>query len=415
MVQRQWWQRPQLRLDEDGESERRVTWLELFYDLVFVAVVSELTHYLSHHVSPAGVLAYVLLFVPVWWVWIGGSFYNARFETDDVSYRLFTFAQMLPVAAMAIFVHDGVGETSAQFALAYAAARVLITIMWLRGGQHAPLMRPVTNRYGIGFSLSIALFVVSVFVPPPLRFVLWGMGLLIDLLTPITTLHLQARIPRLSNSKLPERFGLLVILVLGEAVVGTVRGVAAGIELTPLVGLSGALGMALAFGLWWVYFDFVSRRRPRPNVWSAFVWNYLHLPLLMGIGAIGAGVSNALTLGGAAHDVPDHRLIASALALALLAIGLLELTLHREDDEPTDTRISVVLKVAAAMIALALGAWGVSLSSPTFLMTLLLLLLVQIGYGAYAWFRPVADGEEAGLSSNVEDTLAPPNITESSG
>src|SRR5690349_13150855 len=95
----QWWQPPRL-IFADDEEERRVSWLELFYDLVFVVVISQLSHYLAEHVSLAGALSFGLLFVPVWWVWIGGTIYNARFETPDISYRVATLAQMLPVAAM---------------------------------------------------------------------------------------------------------------------------------------------------------------------------------------------------------------------------------------------------------------------------------------------------------------------------
>ncbi len=74
----------------------RLPGLSFFFDLVFVVVISELAHYLSKHISPAGALGYTLLFIPVWWTWIGGTFYNSRFETSDLSYRLITYLQMLP-------------------------------------------------------------------------------------------------------------------------------------------------------------------------------------------------------------------------------------------------------------------------------------------------------------------------------
>jgi low temperature requirement protein LtrA len=61
-----------------------------------------------------------------WWAWIGGTFYNARFETRDISYRLFVYLHILPVAAMAVFAHDALGETSTQFALAYEAVRLVV-------------------------------------------------------------------------------------------------------------------------------------------------------------------------------------------------------------------------------------------------------------------------------------------------
>src|SRR5919199_5398923 len=105
MGTRRWWQRPRLRTDEEEHRERKVSWLELFYDLVFVVVISELTSYLSGHVSLEGMLGFSLLFVAVWWVWIGGTLYNERFETEDVSYRGFSFLAMLPVAGVGGFSH----------------------------------------------------------------------------------------------------------------------------------------------------------------------------------------------------------------------------------------------------------------------------------------------------------------------
>jgi low temperature requirement protein LtrA len=241
----------------------------------------------------------------VWWIWIGGTLYNERFETEDLSYRIFTFLARLPVAAMAVFVHGGLGESTSAFALSYAAGRGLITIMWLRGGYHDASFRQVAHRYGIGFGFSVLVFVLSAFVPAPWRFVLWGAGLLADPLTPVMALGLQVRLPQFS-SKLSERFGLFVIIVLGETIVRVVQGVARTHPLSTATALTGALGMALAFGLWWVYFDFVARRRFKPGKWWRTAWFYLHLPLVMGIAAVGVGVLDILTLeGGFKYGSPD--------------------------------------------------------------------------------------------------------------
>jgi low temperature requirement protein LtrA len=387
-----WWQRPQL-ITVGGE-ERRVSWLELFYDLVFVVVVSQLSHYLVEHTTLSGALAYILLFVPVWWVWIGGTFYNARFESFDISYRLLTLLQMLPVAAMAIYVHEAAGETSQQFALSYAAARVLITFLWLRGGWHTPAFRPVSNRYAAGFIVSIILFVASVWVAPPLRFVIWGLGLLSDLLTPLATLRLQAGMPQLSNAKLPERFGLFVIIVLGEGVVSVVNGLAEG-ELTAGRALDGLLGMALIFGLWWIYFDFVGRRAPQPHTWSSFAWGYLHLPLVMSITAVGAGVLRVLASASPVLD-PPARLLALALGLALVTLGLLELTLRRDADEPTHALLSPALKFATGLAAILIGLLAAGLSHAALALALFALELVLMAYGGYVWFHaPPATAESA--------------------
>lgn len=358
MTKRQWWAKPRLRTDEEEDRERRVGWLELFFDLVFVVVVAELSHSLAEHISLAGVIGFILLFIPVWWIWIGGTFYNERFETNDVSNRVFVFLQMLPVAALAVFAHDALGETSTGFALAYAAGRVIIITLWLRGGWHDQRFRPVSNRYAIGFGLSFLLFVTSVFVPPPVRFWLWGLGLLIDLVTPMTTLHIQARLPRFSTSRLPERLGLFVIIVLGETLVGVVRGVAAQHHLTLATMLTGGLGMALGFGLWWVYFDFVARRQFKRGRWWPITWTYLHLPLLMGIVAAGAGVNNVVASETTALSAETRWLISGAVAAALIFTGLIELVLQRREDEPTHPQLSPALKFAAGLGAIGVAGIG---------------------------------------------------------
>ena len=402
MTTRTWWQRPQLRTDEEEAKERKVTWLELFFDLVFVVVIAELTHTLAGDVSATGVIGFVLLFMPVWWVWIGGTYYNERFATDDLSNRIFTYLQMLPVAALAVFAHDGLGETSTGFALAYAAARILLIILWFRAGLHAKVFQPVSNRYVIGFSISALLFIVSVFVPPPERFVLWGIGLLIDLITPVTTLKIQAKLPRLSTSRLPERFGLFVIIVLGESIVGVVQGVAAQHDLTAALGLTAALAMAVAFGMWWVYFDFVARRPYKPSVWWALGWGYLHLPLVMGIAAAGAGVLNVISSESDALPDSVRWLIAGAAAVGLITMGLLELTLRRDKHEPTHRFLSPMLKFAAGVLALAIGLWS-GVGAIELLILLFGLLLIQMVYGAYVWFtQPLPEsapvGEQQGES-----------------
>ncbi|HEV8340258.1 MAG TPA: low temperature requirement protein A [bacterium] len=362
-------------------------WLELFYDLVFVVVIAELADFLARHVTASGVLGYVLLFIPVWWVWIGGTIYTERFETEDVSFRVFTFLQMLPIAAMALFVHNGLGAGGQGFALSYTAARLVLIFMWLRGGWYVPAMRPVTSRYSVGFTVSVLLFLLSVFVDPPLRFVLWGVGLAIDLLTPLPTLRFQARLPRFSTSRLPERFGLFVIIVLGEAIVGVVQGLAKQQRLSAGVIAGGVFGMALAFGLWWTYFDFVAHRHPKSGVWWTLAFSYAHLPLVMAIAAVGAGVLNLLTLEQGVLSANVRWLITGAAAVALSAIGLIELLLQRTGEDPVNPRVSFPLKVAAGTLALGLGLGGGTLGPLTLLSMLILLVLAQMLYAALTWFR----------------------------
>ena len=89
------WQPPRLRIDEENEEERKATWLELFYDLIFVVAIAELSHSLSKDVSVHGFISFVALFIVVWWCWLGATFYATLFDTDDIRDRLLTFLLMM--------------------------------------------------------------------------------------------------------------------------------------------------------------------------------------------------------------------------------------------------------------------------------------------------------------------------------
>lgn len=387
MVGRSWWQKPQIRKDEEEDQERKVSWLELFFDLIFVAVIAELAHDLAKHISLPGVGKFILLFIPVYWVWIGATYYNERFETEGIENRIFTFLQMLPVAGLAVFAHHGLGETSVAFALCYAFARLLTTILWILAGIHEPSFRPTARWFVSGFGTAIALFVISVFVPPPGRFILWIIGLIIDVLTPIFTIEHQASLPKFSTSKLPERYGLFMIIVLGESVFGTVAGLAEQENLTFLTALTGILGMSLAFGMWAIYFDFVARRYPRQNMVSSFAWAYLHLPLVISITATGSGILKAIAIQGETLPHEVRILIITSVALSLALVGLIETTLHRHKNEPTHPRFSPALKLGGAAFIMAIGLANLITSTILLLIVLLCVMAVQIAYALFVWFR----------------------------
>ena len=382
---RQWWQPPQLRTDEDRHIERRASWLELFFDLIFVAVIAVLAHDLSVNPSWEGLGTFVLLFVPVWWVWVGATIYSDRLESDDASHRLLHFAIMIPVVGLAFFAHGAIGDTAAGFALSYAAARSVIVFAWLRGGWHNPELRPLTSRYSIGYSVSIALWVVSVFMDEPVRYVLWGAGLAIDLATPVLTVSIQQRMASLSMSRLPERLGLFTIIVLGESVIGVASGIAGLEGLSPAAGFSGVLGLAIAFSIWWIYFDDVGdhhqRVGPHRSLWG-IAWVYLHLPLLIGLTAIGAATLQVVA---DPADVPADGirwLLAGAVAAVSIAIGAVVLTQDGSDGAEHHPAMWIA-RVATAAGALLTGLLGDSLSSLALMAILLALVVGQLLVGAY--------------------------------
>ena len=142
---------------EDRATDRRVTFLELFFDLVFVVVISQLARRLAAHPSWSGVGWFVFLFYAVWSSWLNGTLYHDLHTTNDLSVRVFTFGQMLAVAVMAVFIGDIPGEGSTGFALAYATNTFILVILWFRTGLHDPHHRPGSFPYSTGYLLATIL------------------------------------------------------------------------------------------------------------------------------------------------------------------------------------------------------------------------------------------------------------------
>ena len=172
-TRRPWLRPPQLRtLDDQGE--RHATWLELFFDLVFVICIAEVVHTLEDYRSLGDFLGTAGLFVAVWWAWVGYTVYADRFDTDDLLHRVLVLAGMLAVIAMALSIHDALHGGAARFALTFVAVRGIVLLLNARARRHAAAARPLLNLYLTAFSIGASLWLVSVFVPEPARYVLWG-------------------------------------------------------------------------------------------------------------------------------------------------------------------------------------------------------------------------------------------------
>ncbi|MDZ8055939.1 MAG: low temperature requirement protein A [Aulosira sp. ZfuVER01] len=323
------WQPPRLRIGEDRGEERRATWLELFYDLIFVVAIAELAHNLSKDVSVIGVLSFIALFTPIWSCWLGATFYATLFDTDDLSDRLLTLLQMTLIAALAVNVHHGLSTSAVSFAISYIGARSILILQFLIARYHVPIARPLLNRYILGFSLGASFWLISLFVPAPWRFVLWAIGMIVEFVAPLGTGRFATQItPDISH--MPERLGLFTMIVLGESVAAVVRGVAQKewIISSTIVAL---LGMIVAFSLWWLYFDSIdgspleTMKEGRINIF--LTWLYSHLLLAMGLAATGVGVEH-LIFKSAVNVLPDNErlLLCGAVTLCLAILAVINLT-----------------------------------------------------------------------------------------
>jgi len=240
---------PRLHTGRPGDASR----LELFFDLAFVVVVLELAAAFVHDLSWHGLGVFVGLFVAVWVSWVGFTLYANRFDTDDVVFRVGKLLATLSVAGCAASASDATGTYAVAFAGSFLAGRLLLFLLYLRAWRHVADARPTIAVYLVCIGVSSTLWAVSLAMPGTLRYVCWGLAVLVDALGPLLATLRTDKLP-LHIEHLPERFGLFVILVLGEAVGGTARGVhdsewAAGSVLTALAGF------AVAAGMWWIYFD----------------------------------------------------------------------------------------------------------------------------------------------------------------
>jgi low temperature requirement protein LtrA len=314
------------------EKERHATWLELFYDLIFAAAVSQIGLSLdTSNTSITAFLGTISLFFPVVWAWLGVTFYATRFPTDDLVHRLLVLLQMVGAAALIINIHGASGETSGNFAISYAAIRAFLVIEYIRAGRKIPAARVLANRYAQGFLISTLLWLISAAIPIPIRFVIWALALAIDVTTTILVgrkhLHLAPNI-----FHLPERMGLFTLIVLGETIFGLISSLSGhkwSIESTISIGA----GLGIAFSLWWIYFDSVDGSpirafREKGRIGIYITWLYIHFPLVVGLVATATGIRDIVS---SDQNIPlsytVQWLICGSVSLCLFSIGIINLSI----------------------------------------------------------------------------------------
>ena len=307
-------------------AERKVTWLELFFDLVFVDAVSQVSEPLRDQFSFIELARFTPLFLLIWWAWTGRAVFSTRFDTDDAVQRTLTFLEMFAVAVMAANARDSLASrSSAGFAAAYAGVRVILLVHYLRAVA-IDEARPLTTRYVAGHGIAALLWLASALLPPSARLATWMVAFAIDLATPWFVVHHTVRVPP-HPAHLPERFGLFTLILLGESVVAVMKGIESQDTWSPLAAASAVSGMAVLFAIWWWYFDVAKATTERPvrssrDAIRLHVWSYAHFPLYLSIVVIGVGIRRVVTA--ATHTT----LPASDIALWLVATMTLAISLR---------------------------------------------------------------------------------------
>jgi low temperature requirement protein LtrA len=370
-----------------ADEERHPTWLELFFDLCFVAAVAALASGLHHHPDARGVLTFAGLFVPVWWAWMGYTWYASAFDNDDVVFRVSWLAAMLLIIALASQAAAAADGDGAGFALAYGVLQLLLAALFLRGRRRETSARAFATRYAVGDLLGAALWLASALVHPPVQYLLWAAGMAILMATPPLAV-LAYRGKAFNAAHVAERYGLFTIIVLGESVVAVAAGLG-GDRLTLPQTVTAALGFGVAACLWWIYFGSVRwSSLTRDSLLRSFTWGYGHLLVFAGVAAAAVGVHLAADAAGGHGelDAAGRWILAGgvvAFLAALLAVHYV--TVMRWDGLSTG-------RAAAAALLAALAAFGGGLG-PLAFSAAVLGVLVALTVAETLALRAASEGE----------------------
>lgn len=349
----------------------RVTFIELFFDLVFVFAVTQLSHALLEDFTPAGALHAALLLMAVWWVWIYTSWVTNWLDPERTPVRLLLLGLMLAGLLLSTSIPEAFESRGLVFAAAYATMQVgrSAFVLWAVGSADPGLTRNF-QRIISWLALSGLLWIAGGLAEGNARLALWLVALLVEYLGP----SLGFWVPRLGRSRttdwsveghhMAERCALFIIIALGESILVT-GATFADLDWSPTTVAAFVVAFVGSVAMWWIYFDTGAERGSAhiagssdPGRMARLAYTYLHLPIVAGI--IVSAVADELVL---AHPTghADPATIAAALggpALYVLGTALFKATIARRF--PLSHLVGLLLLallvlVAAEMSPLILG------------------------------------------------------------
>ncbi len=370
------------RNSHDGE---RVGFIELFFDLVFVFAVTQVSHSLIVHPDPLGFLQAGMLFVAIWWVWVDTAWVTNWLDVRHMPVRLLLFVLMGAAMLMSISLPDAFGGRALPFALAYVGIQL---------GRHAFMLLALMRHNRDNFLNFVRISLWTLVEAPfwiagalaedvPTRMALWGVALAIVSTGPVAAFW----VPRLGCSEtrtwdveghhFSERCGLFIIIALGESIL--VTGAAFGkTTWTPSAAAAFASAFAGTIAMWWLYFDIGAERAARqlaqdkdPGRMARLAYTYFHVPIVAGIIVTAASdemavahptgqaapAAAAALLGGPAlylfGNLLFKRTSARYFPLShMVGLGLLALLAW-----PAPSLSPLVLSVAATGVLIAVAVW----------------------------------------------------------
>src|SRR6202171_2683766 len=380
----------------------RVTYAELFFDLVFVFAVTQISHTLLGHFTPLGVLQTTLLFLAVWWVWVYTSWITNWLNPEMKPVRILLFALMLGGLVLSTSIPQAFESRGLWFAVAYAAMQVGKTVfLWVSTPPSRPLARMNAVRITAWLSVSAIFWIAGGFAQGHQRLVLWALALAIEYTSPAVRFW----IPKCGASSvadwyvegghIAERCAGFIIIALGESIVVTGATFA---ELPWTTETVAAFASAFlgALAMWWIYFhkgaeagsELISRSS-EPGRLARLAYTYLHMPIVAGI----------ILSAGADELVLQHPAGHSGLNTVLSAIGVPLLFLLGTILFKHAIRGWLQLSHGAGIVALGILAWFAGELSPLMLSLLTTAIMIIVA----AWESiSLKSGAPKAFSSEVD-------------
>jgi low temperature requirement protein LtrA len=307
-------------------SERRTSPVELLWDLVFVFAVTQVTTLLSHDLSWAGFGRGMIVLALVWWAWSAYVWAaNAEREESRVL-RAILLLGMVLIFIAGLALPDAFGDSATLFACAYAGVRLLHLALYAHASRRGNASWSAIAGFGVTVTIGMGLLVVGSFLSSEARVVFWTVALAIDYAGPAWLTRERLRgLQEVAVAHFAERYGLFVIICLGESIVAiglSAEGRPMDAELVAVV----ALGLLVTIGLWWTYFDrFASvaearlRTHDDPVLAAADGYSYLHLVIVAGVIVFAVGMK--VTIRDLAEPPSDAARLALCGGIAMYLLG----------------------------------------------------------------------------------------------
>jgi len=351
-------------LQDEPDSEHQVTPLELFFDLVFVFAITQVTSLLADDPTWGGVVRGMLVLAALWWAWSVYAWLTSALDVDEGGVRLTMLASMGAMFGVALAVPGAFGDDAVLFGGAYLLVRLLHLVLSATVARGNPERRSALLRFMPTAILGPALLVLAGFLDGHDRIVVWVIALSIDYLGPVVIGVGPGW--RVAPEHFAERHGLIILIALGESFIAIAVGFGAGFELASGVLVAAALGIVAVSALWWLYFDvaaiFARRRLMQAaglelHRLALHAYSYLHLPMVAGIVLFALGLKTTLGHVDEPLDTVPAVALCGGVALYLLGhVAFLFRTTGRVFRRRTVGAIVLLALVPAALAMPALAA-----------------------------------------------------------